>query len=288
MTHDPLPQVARLVDLDRYPIDDLASRRGRDVVAASQAEFDRTGACNLEGFVTPEGAAALAAEARALMPIAYRKTYTRNAYFNEDDPSLPADHPKRIFWTTSGRQLADDQIGAETSIRQLYEWDTLTRFVALVQGKKKLYRMADEFQALNIIAIGEGSWNPWHYDHNECTVTLLLQAPEAGGEFRYGPDTRWPGGEDLDAVRRLFDEEPGAARVLARENGTLTMFRGLFSMHGVAPVRGKRDRITAILTYDERPDCVDTDETNIGIYGPRVERLLARRRAAEAPGNPDA
>ena len=61
MTHDPLPQVARLVDLDRYPIDDLASRRGRDLVAASQAEFDLTGACNLEGFVTPEGAAALAA-----------------------------------------------------------------------------------------------------------------------------------------------------------------------------------------------------------------------------------
>ena len=81
-----LPEVARLVDLDRYPIHDPP----RALIAGWRAEFERTGACNLQGFVTPAGAAELAVEAEALMPQAYRKTYTRNCLFEFDDDSESA------------------------------------------------------------------------------------------------------------------------------------------------------------------------------------------------------
>ena len=283
MHSSPLPEVARLVDLDRYPIHDLESVRIRALIAQWRAEFDRTGACNLQGFLTPEGAVELAAEAIALLPLAHRRAWTRNFLDEmEDDPTRPADHPGHRFWTSFATQLADDQIGPETGIRQLYEWETLTEFVARVQGKNKLYRFADEFQALNIIALGDGDRDIWHFDDNECTVTLLLQEPEAGGDFVYGRDTMDPDGNiDLDEVRRLIDAPLEELEWLERGAGTLTLFRGGHSLHGVTPVRGSRQRITAIMTYDPDPDRVSNDRTNCAIYGPRVERILNERRLRE-------
>ena len=277
---EPVPEVAHLVDLERYPIHDLEGARARELIATWRTEFDRTGACNLQGFVTPAGAAELAAEADALMPLAYRNTWTRNFLDEvEDDPSRPADHPGHRFWTTSATQLADDQIGPETRLRQLYEWDLLTEFIARVQGKTKLYRFADEFQALNVIALGDGDQDIWHHDDNECTVTLLLQEAEAGGDFVYGRNTAGLNGNvDLEAVRKLIDADPDELSRLERSCGTLTLFRGGHSLHGVTPVRGSRTRITAIMTYDPDPDRVSTDQTNCAIYGPRVERILAERR----------
>lgn len=281
---DSLPEIARLVDLDRYPIHDPASDRARDLIAARRAEFDRTGACNLQGFVTPEGTIELAEEAIALLPLAHRRAWTRNFLDEmEDDPNRPADHPGHRFWTSYATQIADDQIGPETSIRQLYEWEALTEFVARVQGKTKLYRFADEFQALNIIALGDGDRDIWHFDDNECTVTLLLQEPEAGGDFVYGRNTMDPDGSiDLEAVRWLIDAPLEELERLERSAGTLTLFRGGHSLHGVTPVRGSRQRITSIMTYDPDPDRVSNDRTNCAIYGPRVERILNERRLQEA------
>ena len=278
-----LPEVTHLVDLERYPLHALESARTRDLIAMCRAEFDRTGACNLRGFVTPAGAVELAAEAIALLPLAHRNTWTRNFLDEtEDDPSRPADHPGHRFWTTSATQLADDQISPETGLRQLYEWEALTEFVARVQGKSKLYRFADEFQALNIIALGEGDRDIWHFDDNECTVTLLLQESDAGGEFVYGRNTMDPDGNiDLEEVGRLFDAPIDDLQRLERSSGTLTLFRGGHSLHGVTPVRGRRKRITAIMTYDPDPARVSNDRTNCAIYGPRVERILAERRAGE-------
>ena len=277
-----LPEVASLVDLHRYPIHDLDGARTRALTAAWREQFERTGACNLQGFVTPAGAAELATEAEALMPGAYRKTFTRNCLCEfEDDPSRPPDHPGRRFWTTTTRQLADDQIGPETRLRQLYQWDVLTELVARVQGKAKLYRFADEFQALNVIALDDGAREIWHHDSNECTVTLLLQEPEAGGEFVYAPDTASADGTvDLEKASRVIEAPPEELVRLEREAGTLTLFRGGRSMHSVLPVRGRRRRITAILTYDPNPNLVASDEVDCRIYGPRVERILARRRGS--------
>ena len=277
---DPLPDVARLVDLERYPIHDLDSAQTRSLIAEWRAEFDRTGACNLRGFVTPEGAAELAAEATALLPLAHRRAWTRNFLDEmEGDPSRPADHPGHRLWTSFATQLADDQIGPETGLRQLYEWDALTEFIARVQGKRKLYRFADEFQALNIIALGDGDDSAWHFDDNECTVTLLLQEPEAGGDFVYGRNTMdLDGNIDLEEVKRLFDAPLEELERLERSAGTLTLFRGGHSLHAVRPVRGSRQRITSIMTYDPDPDRVSNDRTNCAIYGPRVERILNERR----------
>ena len=219
-------------------------------------------------------------EALTLEPIARRKTYTRNAYFTEDDPSLPADDPRRRFWTISSTQLADDQISGATTIRRIYEWDVLTAFIAAVMGKERLYRMADPFQALNIIYLSAGGQSAWHYDRNEFTVTLLLQESDAGGDFEFVPNIRTDDSENYDQIRHVFEGRHKNIQRYERSAGTLTLFRGEYSLHRVVPVIGDRQRITAILCYDDQPDCVAPDDVNIRIYGERIVPIIAARNSA--------
>ena len=94
-------------------------------------------------------------------------------------------------------QLVNDVIPKNAAIQQLYEWNSLTEFIRRVLGLEALYRTADPFLALNLTYLQAGDLQPWHYDHNEFTVTLLLQEPESGGEFEYVPKLRTDDDENL-------------------------------------------------------------------------------------------
>jgi len=268
-----------LVDLDRYPIADLDNGPGAEFLAEYQRSIETNGWCNLDGFLRAEALDRLNAEANDLLPTAEVLHVKRNIYQGAIDPSLPEDDPRRKEFIHSAVQLADDQIPAETGLKQLYHSEILTEFVRRVQMKDQLYRCADEFQALNVVALQPESWHAWHYDTTECTVTLLLQAPEKGGEFTFLPNSRTDDTEDREAVDRLLAGDMSGAYSFPRGAGTFTLFRGGYSLHGVTKVEGKRPRISAILTYDEQPARVIGDEINIRIYGKRVENILASRKA---------
>ena len=273
--------VRELVDLDRYPIDDLDQGGGAEFLRHCQESMTRQGWCNLDGFIRADRLEQLAGESRDLLPHAEVLTVKRNIYQGAIDPSLPADDPRRREVTHIATQLADDQIPEDTLIQQLYRSDTLTDFVRRVQGKSQLYRCADEFQALNIVALQPGGQHAWHYDTTECTVTLLLQAADEGGEFVFLPNSRTDHDEDRDAVDRLLAGDLSHAQSFTRGAGTFTLFRGGYSLHGVTEVKGEKPRITAILTYDEQEGRVISDDINIRIYGKRVANILAARKATE-------
>ena len=269
-----------LVDLDRYPIVDLDSRAGAALLAECQDSMEQNGWCNLPGFIREDALALLKDEANDLLPFAETLHVKRNIYQGAVDPTLPVDDPRRKQFTHIARQLADDQIPSETRLKQLYHSEKLTDFVRQVQKKPQLYRCADEFQALNVVALFPGSWHAWHYDTTECTVTLLLQAADAGGEFTFLPNSRTDEREDRGAVDRLLAGDMSAAQSFSRGAGTFTLFRGGYSLHGVTEVVGENPRVSAILTYDESPNRVIDDDINIRIYGKRVEDILAVRTAA--------
>lgn len=268
-----------LVDLDRYPIADLDSGAGADFLAECQHGIETHGWCNLDDFIRADALGRLNKEANDLLPAAEVLHVKRNIYQGAIDLSLPKDDPRRMEFTHIAVQLADDQIPGNTDLKQLYHSEILTEFVRRVQKKKQLYRCADEFQALNVVALQPDSWHAWHYDTTECTVTLLLQAAEAGGEFTFLPNSRTDDSEDREAVDRLLAGDTSKAQTFSRGAGTFTLFRGGYSLHGVTKVEGGRPRISAILTYDEQPDRVIGDEINIRIYGTRVEDILVGRRA---------
>jgi hypothetical protein len=274
---------ASLIDLERYPVDRLDTPEGAALVAACREQLAANGCCNLTGFVRPEAVAAMRQEALELEDMAYRQDGRRNAYFTLDDPALPEDDPRRRYWHYRMHQLAGDVIPRGALSRALFEWDGLTEFFRRILGYERLYRMADEFQNLNLIYLHQGHHQPWHYDQGEFAVTLLLQAPEAGGDFEFVPAIRSETDEHLDDVAAAMDgRHPGIVRP-ARDAGTLTVFRGMYALHRVSEVGGSRPRITAVLSYDGRPDRIATDRENVHIYGPRVAAVLEARRAAQAP-----
>lgn len=279
MTQMPL-EPGRYIDLEKFPIHDPEGR-GHPFVMRCREELGDTGACNLQGFIKDSAIDELAREAQALFALGYRKDSRRNAYFTEDDPGLPPDHPLRTFFPLKMSQVAKDLIPSTAAIQQLYEWDPLTDFIRRVVGLDQLYRNADPFLALNLTYLSGGDLQPWHYDHNEFTVTLLLQGAESGGEFEYAPRLRSATDENFDAVKRLFAGTYRDVRTLPRRPGTLTIFKGRHAMHRVTEVCGNRPRISALLSYDSRPNQVAADETNIAIYGPRVAAILAAKRAGQ-------
>ena len=268
-----------LIDLDRYPIADISQGEGAQFLKECQDQMDRDGWCNFDGFIKPEALALLEAEANELLPTAEVLTIKRTIYQGAVDPSAPKDDPRRAEYTHVARQLADDQIPAQSLLQQLYKSELLTDFVRQVQKKKTLYRCADEFQALNVVSLEPGSWHAWHYDTTECTITLLLQAAENGGEFTFIPNSRTDETEDRESVDRLLSGDMSVAQTFSRGAGTFTLFRGGYSLHGVTRVEGSIPRVTAIMTYSEEPDEVMSDDVNIRIYGKRVERILAERRS---------
>lgn len=265
--------VLDIVDLERFPIQNLDTGMGAELVERLRQQLDTQGWCNLTGFIRAEVLEALVAEVRELMPQAHPRTIVRNIYGEAADSSVPEGHPARRETVHHALFLADDQLPAHTLIQRLYRSDLMTEFVRRVQGKERLYRYADPFQALNVVTLPPGSWHAWHYDHSECTVTLLLQAAESGGEFTFIPNTRDENSEDLEVVERFLAGDRSESITLDRGAGALTLFRGGYSLHGVTEVEGDLPRMTAVLTYDEQPGREASEEINWRIYGDRVREV---------------
>ena len=72
---------ADVVDLDRYPINDLDNDRGRAFVADCRAQLRRDGVCNLPGFVTAQAGTEMIRHAAELASVAHSTDNTHTIYF---------------------------------------------------------------------------------------------------------------------------------------------------------------------------------------------------------------
>ncbi|MCP4981619.1 MAG: hypothetical protein GY935_14130 [Gammaproteobacteria bacterium] len=59
--------------------------------------------------------------------------------------------------------------------------------------------------------------------------------------------------------------------------GTLSLFRGHYSLHRVTPVKGKRQRIQAILGYSRQAKLLGSKESSILHDGPRDCRYRSQQ-----------
>jgi hypothetical protein len=263
-----------LINLERYPIDNLESPRGRALIERIRLSMTEQVLCALPRFLRHEAIARMVQEAEALEPLAYPGPTEASPYFFDYGTSelegLPTDHPRRRRTPRRMRQIAYDLIPPGTAIWQLYNWDVLTNFLAAAIGVDRLYRSADPFQALNISIMDEGGCQQWHFDTNEVNITLLLQAAEAGGEFEYVPLIRSRNSENYDAVKRILAGDRAGVVQLSQESGMLVLFKGHHSLHRVSPVKGPRRRFQTILAHNTRPGVIGSRESNILHYGPRV------------------
>lgn len=261
------PGYADVVDLDRYPIDELDSESGRALVASCREELAAQGACNLQGFIRPGAVEAMVAIAGDLRPKAWTSAQPHTIYFEQPDETVPADHPRSHQVRSVKHGIALDYIPADAPMRRLYESDDLTAFIAAVLEKPVLYRSADPLDALQVTAMGDGDELGWHFDRSEFSITVMYQPAEEGGEFVYFPGLRSETDPNYEAVQRALEGDETGMSVLPSAPGTLAFFHGTNALHRVTPVKGATPRINTVLTYGERDDMKLNDLTSQLFYG---------------------
>ena len=133
--------------------------------------------------------------------------------------------------------------------------------------RPQLHVMEDPLARVNVIAYRAGEALNWHFDRSQFTTTLLIQAPESGGEFQYRRDLRSETDPNYDGVARLLRGEDAAVRNLTLQPGTLNVFKGKNTLHRIAPPSGGRDRIVAIFSYYDQPGVMFSQAERVGFYG---------------------
>lgn len=264
--------LASLVDLGRYPIDDPVRRQA--LVEDGRRQLEAESCVALGGFLAPGVAEAMAEEAKATVPQAYRRDRQYTAYTRAGGEELPETHPRRRFFWNRQHIVPTDILPGDGLILSLYRRDELTRLVADILGEPVLHRVADPLMSCNVTVLGEGDEHGWHFDGNDFVVSLLLQAPERGGAFEFAPYIREEGNENYEAVAAAMDGKPGLVRAKSVTAGTLMIFCGRRALHRVSPVSGRRPRLIALFSYDRKPDMVWGPEARLRAVG-RTEARAA-------------
>jgi hypothetical protein len=256
-----------ILDLTRYPLDRPSSPAWQALVDRCRADLAADGMFNLEGLVKPDALARCVADVQPVMSTkSFTHTREHNIYFMKSVPGLADDHPALAKTRTTNHTLCADQI-AQSLVISIYEWPQLIEFLAAVMGKPALYVMKDALARINVMAYREGEQLNWHFDRSEFTTTLLLQAPEAGGDFVYRSDLRSAEDPNYDGVARLLRGEDAQVKTLKLSAGTLNVFKGRNTAHKTSPVIGPRERMIAVFSYYEKPGVEFTPEEQIGFYG---------------------
>jgi hypothetical protein len=258
------------IDLERYPLLELASPATRRVVEQAERDLANAGMAVLPGFLAGEALGALAAECDALAALGHFSEVHGTPYIDVPDLAQPEGHPRRTLGRSALSAVAYDRFPASSALRALYEWDPLMEFVRVLLGRERLFRYADPLGALNLAVMRAGDELAWHFDQTDFVVSLAIQSSEAGGEFECVPLIRSASDERYDAVSSVLSGETRPITV-PMTPGTLMLFEGRRSIHRVSPVRGARPRYVALLAYDTKPGTDSSD-------------LLKRVRYGRLPG----
>lgn len=268
----------QIINTGLYPLNRLDDAAGQAWVGRVRAELSLSGSCTLPEFVATPLLEQMADEVRALTHLAYAGPTEVTPYFFNyrlgEGEALPDNHPLRRKGQRRLAQVAADLIPEDTLLYRLYHEPMMRDFLGAVL-QQPVYLNRDPYQSLNVSVMEEGGCQQWHFDGGNMVTTLLLQQPEGGGVFEYAPAIRSDTDENFDAVQAVLDGR--SDRVLRNElqAGTLSLFRGHYSLHRVTTVQGQRQRLQAILGYSTDPNLYGSRESSVLHYGPRVAAIEA-------------
>ncbi|MHA1546352.1 MAG: hypothetical protein ACTSUY_08010, partial [Alphaproteobacteria bacterium] len=173
-------KIAQCLDLERYRLDQPG--RLADLVAQCQGALAGQGMFTLKGFLRTDAVARCVAQVKPLLDTqSFAHQRHHNVYFTDSVEGLENDHPALAKLKTINHTICADQI-PDALVCTVYQWPPLAQFLARVMAVGALYTMDDPLARLNVIAYRDGEALNWHFDRSKFTVTLLLQAPKAGGE----------------------------------------------------------------------------------------------------------
>lgn len=257
----------KLLNLEKYPLNAPDSHEYTGLIKRCKADLNVDGMFNLDEFVRLECLdKAIYHLAPKMASESFQHERMHNIYFKKKIDGLSPDHPALIEVKTSNRTLCADQL-IGNPVQEIYEWQPLADFIALVMGKPQLHTMKDPLARVNVMAYKEGETLNWHFDRSEFTTTLLLQAPQAGGEFEYRTDLRSEDNPNYVGVEKLLLGIDPLKSSINPKPGTLNVFRGKNTPHRVTKIKGAKERIIAVYSYYDSPDVVFSAEEQVGFYG---------------------
>ncbi len=254
---DPSP-----INRSLHPLEDPHHRqRCREVL-------DADGALVLTGFFTAEAVARVVADSAPREHEAYYAAATHNVYLTPADPDLDDGHTFNRQVASSKGLLADDQVPADSPLRVVYGDPAFRDFLCAVLGIEAIHPYADDLSSINVHFAAAGRELGWHFDNSSFAVTMLLQAPEAGGTFEYVPAVR-----DADAGEMGFDTVGAVldghhpVETLSFSPGDLVLFRGRNAMHRVTPTEGAVTRLLVVFAFNDQPGVALSDSALQTFYG---------------------
>lgn len=256
-----------LLDLDTYPLDRPESREYAELLAECQARLAADGMFELLGFLRPDVAAAAAEAAKPAMATeSHRHARRHNIYFRDTVEGLTDDHPAMAKVETVNHTLCADQL-IGNPVLDLYEWQPFADFLGAAMSKNVVHQMEDPMARVNIQASRAGEALNWHFDRSEFTTTILLQAPDEGGELEYRKDLRSADVPNFDGVAAVLRGQDPEVKRIQLNTGALNVFCGVNTLHRVVQVKGATERLVAIFAFYDRPGVSMTAKEQIGFYG---------------------
>ena len=254
--------ISKWVNLKFCPLDSI------NFVNQCRQKLSESGILLIPQFLQSEALRKIIKESEEQIHLAYFTKKTHNVYLSEPDKSLHEDHVFNRQVKSSKGCITTDQIKSESGLHVIYNNSLFKKFISNVVKEKAIYPYADSLSGINIHYAREGEELGWHFDNSSFAITLLLQAPKAGGLFQYVKDLRNSDSENknFNEVKAVLNDEV-PMKTLNMEEGTLILFRGLNSMHRVTPTIGNKTRILVVFAYNNEPGVSLSETARMTFFG---------------------
>ena len=255
-------KLASILNTKSHPIDDLEYR------SKCKSMLDQDGVLVLKNFLLSDSIRSILEEAIQQERLAYYCVNEHNVYLEPFDDNYHKSHPRNRTVVSSKGCITDDQVPKGSALRALYDSKDFKEFLCSVLNEESLYKYDDNLSSINIHYAKTGQELGWHFDNSSFAITLLIQKPEAGGEFEYVRDFRNSKNNDnnYDQVLDLINGQCKPKK-LAMENGSLVLFRGKDAIHRVTPTVGDRTRILSVLAYNSEPNVKLSETARMTFFG---------------------
>jgi len=251
-----------IIDQTTYPISDETFRK------QCKESYDENGILVMPGFVAPTVIDAIRCEGLENQGSVFASTKKHTVYLSPTDPEFAQNHPRNRQVVSSKGCITDDLIPADSALRKLYNSAMFREFLCEVVGEEAVYEYADPLSSINLHFAEKGQELGWHFDNSSFAITLMVQAPMAGGQFEYVSAVRDAdaGEMNYEAVGNILDGQTQVEQ-LSAQPGTLVFFRGRNSIHRVAPNESEQVRMLAVLAYNTQPGVSLSEEAQLTFYG---------------------
>ena len=273
--------ISQIVNLDRYPLDKVDSDAYRDLITDCQQQLAEDGCCLLPEFIRTDALETSRQEAVNLASNSYQMDH----YFAYDDVNddtlsrnlddLPEDHPLRFKSRTRIRFIARDLLVSENPVKQLHQWPGMCTFLRDTMQLPQVFTNDCPLSSCVMTVAEQGELQDWHFDGTEYIVTLMLEDSPQGGNFEFVPGLRRPDEEDdYENISSVIAGEYTNVICPDIQPGTLTLFKGKYSLHRASPVEGDGRRVMSVLSYETEPGLTGSNNYLKLFYGRTLEQAI--------------